>query len=93
MLLPPHSRCYVFIENADVPITPFAKRFPEYQMVVKRNSPGNSPPPRWFYLRLGLTTQDDAWVVLEDAAGGMGYHLRRQNGRWIVIFAERPVLT
>jgi hypothetical protein len=92
MLLPRHSRCYVFIENTDVAIAPFAGRFPEYQMIVKRNSPGNSPPPRWFYIRIGLTTHDDAWVVVADAAGDMGYHLRRKGGQWVVIFAQRPVI-
>src|SRR5205814_4961571 len=69
MPLPRHSRCHVFIEHTDVPIAPFAKRFPEYQMIVKRNSPGNSPPPKWYYIHLSRTTRSDAWVVIEYAAG------------------------
>jgi hypothetical protein len=93
MPLPRHSLCYVHIENTNVAIAPFARRFPEYQMILKRNSSENSPPRRWYSIRLGQTTPNDAWVVLEDAAGGMGYHLRRKGGQWVVIFAERPVLT
>lgn len=93
MPLPRHSLCYVFIANTDVAGAPFAGRFPEYQMIVKRNSPGDPPPPRWYLLRLGQTTRNDAWVLLKDAAGWMGYHLRRKDGRWLVIFSERPVLT
>jgi hypothetical protein len=91
--LPRHSRCYVFIEKTDVAIDSFAGRFPEYRMIVKRNSPGNSQPARSYFVRIGRTTRDDAWVVLRDASGSMGYHLRRKEGRWEVIFAERPVLT
>jgi hypothetical protein len=62
-------------------------------MIVRRNSPGNPAPPTCYHLRLGQTTQDDAWVPLEDGAGMMGYHLRCEGGQWVVIFAERPVLT
>jgi hypothetical protein len=92
MPLPRHSRCYVSIERADVAIAAFAKRFPEYQMIM-RNSPGNLPSLRWYHLRLGKTTRNDAWVLLEDAAGYMGYHLRHEDGGWVVVFSERPVLT
>ncbi len=80
MPLPRHSRCYVFIENTGVASAPFAGRFPEYQMTVKRDSPGDPPPPRWYGLQLGQTTLNDAWVLLRDAAGWMGYHLHRKDG-------------
>lgn len=91
--LPPHSRCYVSIENTDVAAASFAGRFPEFQMTVRRDAPERPEHQRWYHLRVGQTTQNDAWVLLTDAAGMMTYHLRRKDGHWVVIFSERPFLT
>src|SRR4051812_16113916 len=71
--------CYVYLENTDVPIASFAKRFPEYHMIVRRNSPGNSPPSPWFYMRLGRTTSDHAWITVDYRGGGLLYSLRREG--------------
>lgn len=87
-----HATCYVYLENTDVPIESFAKRFPEYHMVVRRNSPGNSPPIPWFYMRLGKTTRDYAWITIDYRGGGLMYTLRRQGDNWVVIHAEEPIL-
>jgi hypothetical protein len=88
----PHATCYVYLENTDGPIERFAKRFPEYRMVVRRNSPGNSPPVPWFYMRLGKTTRDYAWITIDYRGGGLAYTLCRQGDKWIVTHAEEPVL-
>src|SRR5438270_8639957 len=82
-----HATCYVYLENTDVPIEPFAKRFPEYHMVVRRNSPGNSPPIPWFYMHLGKTTRDYAWINIEYRGGGLVYTLRREGDKWVVTHA------
>lgn len=88
----PHATCYVYLENADVPIEVFAKRFPEYHLVVRRNSPGNSPPIPWFHLRLGKTTRDYAWINIQFRGGGFSYTLRREGDKWVVTHAEEPIL-
>jgi hypothetical protein len=87
-----HSVCYIYLENTDVSIVPFAKRFPDYRMIVRRNSPGKSPPSPWYYMRLGRTTQDHAWVSVQDAAGGMLYTLHRDGSQWVVVEAELPIV-
>jgi hypothetical protein len=87
-----HATCYVYLENADEPIESFAKRFPEYHMVMRHNSPGNSPPIPWFYMHLGRTTHDYAWVDMQYRGGGLLYTLRRQGDKWIVVHAEEPIL-
>ena len=87
-----HAKCYVYLENADVPIASFAQRFPEYHMIVRRNSPGNAPPSPWFYMRLGRTTRDHAWITVDYRGGGLLYALRREGNRWVVVGTEEPVL-
>jgi hypothetical protein len=87
--LPRHARCYVFIQNTNVPVTRFARRFPEYHLVVTSEPPGTSPATPSRSLWLGLTTSHFAVVLVFDQVGGMEYRLRLQEGRWIVI-SERP---
>jgi len=90
MPLPRHSLCYVVMENTHGAVASFAGRFPEYRMIVKGQLPGELRPPGWYYMRLGRTTHDDAWVLLEDAAGAMGYHLRREvDGGWSFLQSGR----
>jgi hypothetical protein len=88
----PHATCYVYLQNTDGPIERFAQRFPEYDMVVRRNSPGNSPPVPWFSMRLGKTTRDYAWIIIGYRGGGLAYTLHREGDKWIVTNAEEPVL-
>jgi hypothetical protein len=88
----PHATCYVYLENSNVPIASFVKRFPEYHLIVRENSPGNSPPSPWFYLRLGRTTRDHAWITIFYRGGGRSYSLQREGNTWIVVAEDEPVL-
>jgi hypothetical protein len=91
--LPRHRVCYVYIEHTEKPLPQFAKRFPEYHMIVRYQSRGNSPPSPWRDLWLGGTTQDHAWVIVTDATDSMAIELRRRDHQWVVVGETPPVIT
>jgi hypothetical protein len=94
--LPQHGVCYVYIEHTEKSLPQFAKRFPEYHMIMRYGSPGNSPPSPWRDLWLGGTTQDHAWVIVTDATDStdsMAIELCRRDHRWIAVGEAPPVIT
>ena len=88
-----HSVIHVYIQNTEIAVSTFAQRFPEYQMIVKRDSAGNSPPHPRYEVRLGEIKQDDASVRINDGSGSVFYTLQRRGDRWIVVATERPIVT
>jgi hypothetical protein len=71
-----------------------AMRFPEYHVVIRSGSPGTSPPAgRWYFLYLGHTSTDHAFVAVEDSRGGLILELRRSNGRWAVVGSRPDIIT
>jgi hypothetical protein len=90
--LPRGSKCDVFIQTGAIPA--LAKRFPEYDMVVRVGSvgsPGRPPPPvRWYDLDIRPPHHDHVFVNEMDARNeGVFLELRRKDGHWTVV-DERP---
>jgi hypothetical protein len=87
-----HSSCYFFLNEGALP--ELAARFPEYRTVIRSGSPGRSPPTaRWYYLHLGGTFVDHAFVVVEDSRGGLIVELRRHGSRWTAVGTRPAIVT
>jgi hypothetical protein len=90
--LRPNSRCYLFLNEGA--LHKLSSRFPDYHVLIRSGSPGPSPPAdRWYYLHLGRTSVDHAFVLVEDADNGLILELRRFGSRWEVIDKRVAILT
>jgi hypothetical protein len=72
-----------------------ARRFPEYDAIIRSGSQGNSPPRhRYYFLDLGRVTADKAFVYVEAAVeSGRILELRRRGEQWVVVDDHEFILT
>lgn len=85
-----HSTRYVDLDT-EAPTASFAKRFPEYHMIMRQDLPGYSPPSPWFFIRLGRATGDHAWIDMHYQGDELLCTLVRQGDRWVVV-AAKPII-
>ena len=78
-------KLYIYVNFGAPP--GLARRFPEYDAIIKSGSQGNSPPTaRYYFFDLRRVTASKAFVYVE----GMKSHaqiaeLRRRDQQWIVV--------
>jgi hypothetical protein len=85
------SKLYIYINDGAPP--GLAQRFPEYDVIIKSGSAGNSPPhERWYFIVLGVVTDDHAFATLFAVKRGLFLELAKTGTHWTVT-NEYPAIT